>query len=130
MKLLYIFKLYLYYIIQEFIRPTGGKASILITHAKSNSHNKHYLVHNNDSVPKSSETIEDWDISRISRNPDTINLPLYLKEEIERTKKVKFLKSEPKVHMAQCKDLKDFYIQILLQTLIKAFSQKKAQIAI
>lgn len=87
-------------------------------------------MHNNDSVPKSSETIEDWDISRISRNPDTINLPLYLKEEIERTKKVKFLNSEPKSTHGSMQRFERFLYSNTTANTHKAFSQKKAQIAI
>lgn len=83
-------------------------------------------MHNNDSVPKSSETIEDWDISRISRNPDTINLPLYLKEEIERTKKVKFLKSEPKSTHGSMQRFERFLYSNTTANTHKSFQSKKS----
>ncbi|OMJ78496.1 hypothetical protein SteCoe_21649 [Stentor coeruleus] len=77
---------------QEFIKPTGGKASIMISHAKNSCYSKNYLVHNNDFIPKSSEIVEDWDLLQISPTPNE-NLPQYLKEELDRIKKIRVSRS-------------------------------------
>ncbi|OMJ90922.1 hypothetical protein SteCoe_6585 [Stentor coeruleus] len=72
---------------QEFIKPLGKKASILITHSKKNSYNKYYLVHKADFPEKTITSSVDINHSSPSKITTELNIPLYLKEQMDIAKR-------------------------------------------
>lgn len=73
---------------QEFIIPFGNKASVLIAVAKKNKYNKYFLVHNSGQAAKQDDDNTDYLLGERKKTNQKFSVPGYLKEELEKAKRV------------------------------------------
>lgn len=75
---------------QQFIRPCGGKASIMVTHSRKNCYSKCYILHKAECYMKNDTSSLDLGPTKPSKGLSETKIPLYLKEHIELVKNANF----------------------------------------
>ncbi|OMJ78727.1 hypothetical protein SteCoe_21405 [Stentor coeruleus] len=75
---------------QQFVRPCGGKASIMVAHSRKNFYSKYYVLHKAEFNMKNDMSSSDLGSTKISKGSIETKIPLYLKEHIELAKNTNF----------------------------------------